>query len=110
MIPTACEGGYFLVADIRNGRHLVPDKYLDSHKYLPDGERPDTRDVNMPNGDIPLDLAMCRWLACEKNLALMPCSFFYDPKSPNLNENYVRLAICKDIDSLKAAGAAMHKN
>jgi len=57
-----------------------------------------------------MDLAFCRWMACEKKLAMMPNSFFYAKKSPYLGDeaHYVRMAICKSHDSIKA-GAAMFK-
>ena len=57
----------------------------------------------MPDGKIPLDLAFCRWMAVEKGVAFMPNSFFYGQGNPNLCDKYVRLAICKDADSTKAA-------
>lgn len=34
-------------------------------------------------------------------VTMMPNSFFYDRFSPNMTENYVRLAICKNIDDVK---------
>ena len=59
--------------------------------------------MNMPNGDIPLDLAFCRWLAIEKGVAMMPNSFFYPNKSATITDKYVRMAICKDRQSTEAA-------
>jgi aspartate/methionine/tyrosine aminotransferase len=54
----------------------------------------------MPDGKtIPLDLAFVRWMAVEQGITMMPGCLFYDPKSPYISENYVRLAICKDIQS-----------
>jgi len=52
----------------------------------------------MPNGKIPLDLAVCRWLAIERKVTMMPNSLFYSAKSPYRNDNYVRVAICKGIE------------
>jgi aspartate/methionine/tyrosine aminotransferase len=49
----------------------------------------------MHDGRIPLDLAVCRWLAMEKKVVAMPNSFFYQPTSKNLQDNFIRLAICK---------------
>ena len=106
MRPTSCDGGYFLVVDIRECRDMVPEKYLASHDYLEGG--PVAHKVTLPNGRVPLDLAFCRWMACEKNLAIMPNCFFYGSDSPNIEENYVRMALCKEFGSLKA-GASQFK-
>ena len=62
----------------------------------------------MPDGTVPLDLAFCRWMACEKKLVMMPNSFFYNPQSDQICGNFVRLALCKKFEALKA-GAAMFK-
>ena len=59
--------------------------------------------LTMPDGQIPLDLAFCRWLAVEKGVSMMPNSFFYHAKSPTISDNFVRMAICKDKASTKAA-------
>lgn len=100
MVPTECEGGYFLMVNISKCRDLVPKKYFENHEYLEEGNRVGVNRVNMPDGSVPLDLAFCRWMACEKSLAMMPNSFFYGKKSPGLSEDYVRMAICKTHDSV----------
>lgn len=50
---------------------------------------------------IPLDLAFSRWMGQVNGVTMMPNSFFYDSKSENMSQNYVRLAICKNIDDVK---------
>ena len=45
----------------------------------------------------------------EKKVTLMPNSFFYGLGSPNLNENYVRVAICKSLSDVKAVCATLRK-
>jgi hypothetical protein len=47
-------------------------------------------------------------MACEKKLVMMPNSFFYNPLSDQICGNFVRLALCKKFEALKA-GAAMFK-
>jgi len=108
MKPSVAEGGYFLMADISDCRDLIPKKYLESHDYLPEGESVDANKIYNPDGSIPLDLAFCRWMACENGLVMMPNSFFYEAGSPNLSDTHVRMALCKNLDSLKA-GAAKFK-
>ena len=103
--PLYCEGGYFLMADITECASLIPQKYKDSHIYEDPakGAHVTTFDMEMPDGRIPMDLAFCRWMACEKGVAMMPNSFFYGKGNPELCEKYVRLAICKDNASTRAA-------
>ena len=108
MEPCVVEGGYFFMADISKCKDLIPAKYFENHDYLPEDQRVGVNRVNMPDGTVPLDLAFCRWMACEKKLAIMPNSFFYGKQSPGAatNTGFVRMAICKSHESVKA-GAAM---
>ena len=53
------------------------------------------------NKQIPLDLAFSRWIGHVNGVTMMPISFFYDKLSPNMTENHVRLAICKNINDVK---------
>ena len=45
----------------------------------------------------------------EKGVTMMPNSFFYLENSKNLTENYVRLAICKNLDSVKEVCKILNK-
>ena len=47
---------------------------------------------------VPLDFALCRYLAIEKNLSIMPLSNFCLHESEHKKTNYIRLAICKTPD------------
>lgn len=47
---------------------------------------------------VPLDFAVCRYLACEKGISLMPVSNFCLHESKNPLQNFVRMAICKPTD------------
>ena len=33
--PLPCASGYFLMADITNCRHLIPEVYFNTHEYEP---------------------------------------------------------------------------
>jgi len=104
IVPLACESGYFLIADISGMRPLLPKKYLESHDVEED---PDTKiakyRLHMPDGSIPLDVAVCRYLALEKKVVVMPNSYFYDPKSPYIEQNYIRVGVCRGIEQTKRA-------
>ena len=92
------------MADISACRDLIPEKYRNSHEYDAGDPNPVTkRYFNMPNGAVPLDLAFCRWVASEKGVCMMPNSYFYAPNSPTIADSYVRLAICKDRQSIENA-------
>lgn len=102
--PLPCRSGYFMMVDISKCKPLIPQIYLDSHDY-DNGSNLPVNKVYMPNSDpqrIPLDLAFVRWMAKENGVTMMPNSFFYNANSPFVSENYVRVAICKDIESVKA--------
>lgn len=58
---------------------------------------------------IPLDLAFSRWMGRENGVTMMPNSFFYQPESVNITENFVRLAICKNLDDVKKACLRLRK-
>ena len=102
--PLPCRSGYFLMVDISKCKHLIPSIYLESHDY--DGEDstiPKNR-IYMPGSNpprIPLDLAFVRWMGKENGVTMMPNCFFYHPKSQYMSENFVRVAICKPIDSVR---------
>ncbi len=57
----------------------------------------------MPDGSIPLDVAVCRWLALEIGVIAMPVSYFYLDKSPYVCDTHIRFAICKGMDITKEA-------
>ena len=96
--PLPCMSGYFLICDISKCRHLIPSIYLEGHEYDDDPKIPKNI-VNMPGTTRPpLDLAFVRWMAKENGVTMMPNCFFYHSGSAFVSENYVRVAICKDIE------------
>jgi len=66
-VPLKSESGYFMMADISAMRGVIPEKYLLSHEYEEEGDQTiDKNQLFMPDGRVPLDLAVCRWMAMEK--------------------------------------------
>ena len=103
------EGGYFLMVDISECRSLIPEKYLTSTEFEdPDDPNPVKKfPILKPDGTVPMDVAFCRWMAHKNGVVFMPNSFFYASGSTNLNDQFVRIAICKDFDSTSAAVARL---
>jgi len=102
--PLYVEGGYFMMVDVSKCRSLVPAKYFESHEYEGDPDTMITKNkIYTKEGKIPLDLAFCRWMAFEKKVIMMPGCIFYYSGSPLMNENYVRLAICRGMEITKTA-------
>jgi aspartate/methionine/tyrosine aminotransferase len=91
-------------------RDIIPKKYLETHDYEDD---PNTTIIKnrlfMPDGKIPLDLAVCRWLALEKKVVAMPTSFFYFSESALISDKFIRLGICKGVEHTSKALARMKK-
>lgn len=106
---TTVEGGYFLMVDISECCSLIPEKYLTTTEFEdPEDPKPVKKfQILKPDGTVPMDVAFCRWMAHKNGVAFMPNSFFFASGSPNLNDQYVRLAICKDFDSTSAAAARL---
>ena len=106
--PLKVEGGYFLMADISACKDLIPKRYLANHSYEDPSKsnQPPVMayELNMPDGRVPLDLAFCRWMACENGVCMMPNSFFYQSTSPYICDKFVRLAICKDPVDTRVTG------
>ena len=106
--PLPCHSGYFMMVDVQACRPLVPESYFTSHDYDPDVtshrlSMPGSITAEKPQGIVPLDLAFARWMGKENGVTMMPNSFFYAAGSQNLNENYVRLGICKNLAAAKQA-------
>ena len=94
------EGGYFLMVDITECHDMIPARYTTQHEYEDPGDKKPVNKYHLfkRDGTIPKDLAFCRWMAHEHGIAMMPISFFYTPDSPNMTDNYARMAICKNYD------------
>ena len=111
--PLPCQSGYFLMADISACKPLIPSNFLETHDYdpvSPDGTVIPKVELYMPGTSrIPLDLAFSRWMALSNRVTMMPNCFFYNSKSQHITENYVRLAICKDLKSIQKVCKALRK-
>ena len=105
--PLPCHSGYFMMVNIRNCAHLIPKVYFETHDYENSEPKIIKNHLYMPKKSpdepfkIPLDLAFSRWMAKENGVTMMPGSFFYHKHSPYINDGYVRLAICKNLESVK---------
>ena len=101
--PTICESGYFLAINVEDCRNQIPDKYFVPNVNYEDD--PDTKvlQVYFPATEeykkVPLDFALCRYLAVEKGIAMMPMSNFCLPSSANKQTDFVRICICKWPDA-----------
>jgi len=111
--PLPARSGYFMMADISECKHLIPEKYFLTHDYEPKGPEPTNIkkvEMWMPGTNrVPADLAFARWMGIEKGVTMMPNCFFYRNGSKHVKENYVRLAICKKIDAVKGVCEKLRK-
>lgn len=99
--PIPADGGYFIFADISEFRDLIPEKYFKNEEYEDDKET--IIEKNDFGDPVPLDLAVCRWLAMEKKVITMPGTFFNYKGSTHSSDKYIRLAFCRGIDMTKQA-------
>ena len=92
--------------DITKCEEIIPERYLTSHNYEEnplEGHQVCKHELFTPDGKVPRDLAFCRWSAIENGVTMMPSSFFYVEGDPQMSDQFVRLAICKDTESTKQA-------
>jgi aspartate/methionine/tyrosine aminotransferase len=106
--PIKCDGGYFLILDVAACRDAIPEKYLKTHDYEDPnpalGPLVEKWRFNLPSGEIPLDLAFCRWIMIEYGVVTLPCSKFYGRTSTTtLEDKYVRVSLSQPIEVLKVA-------
>lgn len=52
--------------------------------------------------DMPIDFALCRYLAVEHGVACMPIMNFCLQESPYRTGNFIRIAICKKPEVFKS--------
>ena len=106
--PISSEGGYFIMADIKELKDIIPKKYLEQNEYEDDENTTiEKRDQGIP---VPLDLAVCRWLAMEKKVIAMPISYFCYEKSPYITYDYIRIAICRGEELTKKGIESLQSN
>jgi kynurenine aminotransferase len=97
-----CQSGYFMMGDISECFGLIPERFTKSHDFeeLKEGETGISKNrYFMEDGRVPRDLAFCRWMAVTRGVVMMPCSLFYHKTSAIKEDRYVRLAICKGMET-----------
>ena len=90
-----------MLVDISKCFNQIPKKYLKNHDY--DNSSIPTQKQFTAKGEIPRDLAFCRWMACEKGVATMPGSLYYPNRSKHMSENFICLSISNDFKKTKQA-------
>lgn len=88
--------------DVTLCKDLIPELYLTTHDYedLKEGETGVIKNrYFMKDGRIPLDLAFCRWIAVTRGVVMMPCSLMYHKDSTYKEDKWIRVAICKGMES-----------
>lgn len=97
--PTKIESGYFMPVDVSGCEDKIPAKYF--VKNVPYEEKPEegiqVKMMNFPDNfdKVPLDFAVCRYLACEHGISCMPVTNFCLHESPHALHQYIRIAICR---------------
>lgn len=99
MNPTVCESGYFLAVDVEGCKDIIPAKYFKPGNYEDDPATQVLQFPFAPDTEVPLDFALCRYLAVEKGLSIMPLSNFCLPESPYRITNMIRISTCKTADT-----------
>ena len=74
LTPAVCEGGYYVLFDIKEAKSLIPNKFLKLGNYEDDNN---TLVIQREfKTKIPLDYAFARWLCLNKGIAVMPGTSF----------------------------------
>lgn len=85
--PLPCAGGFFTMGE--TSALSVPQSYLDASTPA------------APS--MPRDWALCRYLALEHGVLLIPASPFFSPADRQLGSSLVRVAFCKTDETLERA-------
>jgi aspartate/methionine/tyrosine aminotransferase len=87
-----------MAVDISGCADKIPQKYFEPNVNYESDPSTLVLQMQFPKEwtRVPLDFALCRWLAVENGLALMPLSNFCLHESSTRIEHMVRIAICKD--------------
>lgn len=98
--PTRVESGYFMPIDVSGCEKHIPDKYFAPNVNYEDDQNTIVKQMQFPDyfEKVPLDFALCRYLAVEKGLSFMPLSNFCMHESEHKLQNYVRVAICRPAE------------
>lgn len=99
--PTVAESGYFMPVDIKGNEHLIPEKYFIPNKNYEKDENTLVKQQPFPEtwDKVPLDFALCRYLAVEKGISLLPMTCFMMQESQHRLEHYIRVRICSPAEA-----------
>jgi kynurenine---oxoglutarate transaminase / cysteine-S-conjugate beta-lyase / glutamine---phenylpyruvate transaminase len=120
-------GGFFILArighEMRDGipaSRLLAGPDTPMAALAPKSSRSDS-DINGASRRVRQDWALCQWLAEEKDLLILPGGpFFSDQASSStssssiidddgISQQFVRVAFCKEDDTIEAAAMALQK-
>jgi len=95
--PTVIESGYFMPVDVTGCEDKIPAKYFIKNVNYEDDANTNVKQMMFPDNfeKVPLDFAMCRFLACEHGISCMPVTNFCLHESKHALHNYIRIAICR---------------
>ena len=91
-------GGFFIFARIGN----------EVRKCIP-ADRLNAANPAAPGGVARQDWALCQWMAEEKGVLCIPASPFFSRERAmeGASDNFVRIAFCKQDDTIESAAAAL---
>ena len=78
---------------------MIPERYFRPNVNYEDDKDTIVKQMQFIDNKVPLDFALCRWLAVEKGVVIMPLSNFCLQESSTKVTNMVRVAICKTPDT-----------
>ena len=78
---------------------MIPERYKKPGVNYENDEKTLVFQRQFSDGRVPLDFQVCRYLAVEKGLVVMPLSSFCLEESQHKVENMVRMAICKPAEA-----------
>lgn len=93
-------GGFFIFARARKEIvDLIPDRYLNSGNAA------------APGGIARQDWALCQWMAEEIGLLCIPSSPFFslEKAEEGASDSFIRVAFCKNDETIEAAALALQK-
>ncbi len=98
--PTKVESGYFMCVDVTGCEDKIPAKYFAKNENYEDDKDTVVRQMQFPEhfDKVPLDFAVCRYLAVECGISCMPVTNFCLHESEHRLERFIRIAICRPGD------------
>jgi aspartate/methionine/tyrosine aminotransferase len=88
-----------MTLDVSETETIIPDKYFDENCI----DDPTILKRTFEDHKVPLDVAFCRWMACEVGIAFIPGSSLYVGLK-NARYDFVRISICKNEGIIEKVG------